>query len=51
MKKTILIILTVFTVFFGIIGSGQSSDSTGGNTPIKERPPLGDEGPGGDDGN
>ena len=51
MKKTILIVLTVFTVFFGVIGSIQADNNSSGDTPIVKRPPLGDDGPGGDDGN
>jgi hypothetical protein len=49
MKKTILVVLSLCTLFFGIIGSIQA-DSNQSNPPVKERPPLGDDGPGnGDD--
>lgn len=52
MKRTILIVLTVFTVFFGVIGSIQANASVDNATPsVTKRPPLGDDGPGDDDGN
>ena len=56
MLKTILIVLSLCTLFFGIIGSIQAdsfksghSTSSISNSSISKRPPLGDDGPGGDD--
>lgn len=51
MLKTILIVLSLCTLFFGIIGSIQADSFKSGHltSSISKRPPLGDDGPGGDD--
>lgn len=51
MKKTILIVLSLCTLFFGIIGTIQADSDSNPTPPVKERPPLGDDGPGDDDSN
>lgn len=51
MKKTILIVLSLCTLFFGIIGSIQADANASDRSPssVTKRPPLGDDGPGDDD--
>ena len=47
MKNKTFIALTLFTIFFGVLGSLQADQQTREPSSIDRRPPLGDDGPGG----